>query len=101
MRLLCLFLACLSLSACAVSGGKTTFGVVSTMRPATFHSLEKRVSGEACSSPLSTDDYRKAALQAISKVPGANALSDATMESRETLFGGFCLRVSGTAGVLK
>jgi len=66
-----------------------------------FESLGKRVTGRACSSPLSTDDYRKAALSAIAQAPGANALADVELASRETMSGGFCLRVTGTAGVLR
>jgi hypothetical protein len=93
---------CLSLlSACGVTGGTTRLGTISRTPASSFQSLDKRVSAEACSQPLSTDDYRRAAMAAIAQAPGANALSDVLMESRETMTGGFCLRVSGLAGVIR
>lgn len=101
MRILLCSLLVLVATACAVSGGKAALGTVALKRPPNFHSLGKVVTGQACSSPLSTDDYRKAALAAIAQVPGANALAGVKLASRETMSGGFCLRVTGTAGVLR
>jgi surface antigen len=89
------------LPGCSVSGGKAFLGTVARGPVAGVQSLDRRVVGEACSSPLQTDDYRRAALAAIAQVPGANALTDVTMESSEQVSGGFCLRVSGIAGVLQ
>jgi hypothetical protein len=87
-------------SGCTVAGGTSVLGTVARSPVSGVRSLGKRVTGEACSSPLSIDDYRKAAETALSQAPGANTLLDATFESRELLSGGFCLRVAGTAGVM-
>jgi hypothetical protein len=101
-RLTAVVLAATVLTAAGcVSGGRTSFGVVARQSAPNFRPLRQGVEGEACSSPLATDDYRRATEAAIAKVPGANSLSDVTMQSRETLNGGFCLIVRGTAGVLE
>ena len=84
-----------------VPGGRTALGVVSTTTPPNFRSLDRRVTVEECSSPLDLDDVREAAANAIARVPEANALADITLEKRETMDGGMCVQVSGTAGVLE
>src|SRR5687768_7430842 len=70
----------LATSGCiTISGGQTRLGTIARDPITGFRAVGPEVVGEACSQPLSTDDYRLAMFDALRKAPGAEVLANVTL----------------------